>query len=202
MSGLSITRDGRLVMGPSVETVLRIRSGAGVERPRKRPTAAFIWAPEIAAFDSARRARGSVVWSSDQPEIFALAVDARAWFTRPFSSPNENYRIENGRASEYFSPTSAISGHWRWPRRSALRGNGTAENSYSHHRAGQGEVSNGPGTRHRTGVRSAGPPAGGKRANGILYRIAGKGFRTLRREFAAEIRAIVPMADGTVVPRL
>ena len=169
------------------------------------PDGRFIWHRKSRPFDSSVDAagQGSVVWSSDQPEIFALAVD-RAGVVYAGTSPDGKiYRIENGRASEYFSPSE----RYIWalalgPDGALYAGTGQQGKIYRITGQGQGAVyyETGPGTRHRARVRSAGPPAGGKRAerNPLSHRgNPAKGF-VLYDANLPEIRAIVPMADGTV----
>src|SRR5450631_556137 len=105
MSGLSITRDGHLTLGPKLETVFSSDQ-------------AQIWSVATASDGSlylgtGNRGRllkidpagnGTVAWTSDQPEIFAVAVD-RAGVVYAGSSPDGKvYRIADGKAEEYFAP--------------------------------------------------------------------------------------------------
>src|SRR6266853_452182 len=105
MSGLSITPDGRLMLGPKLDTFF------SADQPQ-------IWsvaqAPDGSlSLGTGNRGRlikvdaagkGSVVWSADQPEIFAVTVD-RAGVVYAGTSPDGKvYRIENGKATEYFAP--------------------------------------------------------------------------------------------------
>ena len=46
----------------------------------------------------------SLVWTADQPEIFALAVDAQGALYAGTSPDGKVYRIAQGKAAEYFAP--------------------------------------------------------------------------------------------------
>src|SRR5262249_18057250 len=107
LSGLSLTRDGRLVVGPRLDTIFTS------DQPE-------IWsvaqAPDGSLYlGTGNRGRlyrvdasgkSSVVWSADQPEIFAVAVDSKGIVYAGTSPDGKIYRIENGKASEYFDPGS------------------------------------------------------------------------------------------------
>ena len=46
----------------------------------------------------------ALVWTAAEPEIFAVAVDAKGVVYAATSPDGKVYRIENGQAAEYFSP--------------------------------------------------------------------------------------------------
>ena len=46
----------------------------------------------------------SLLWTADQPEIFALATDSNGVLYAGSSPDGKVYRIENGKATEYFNP--------------------------------------------------------------------------------------------------
>ena len=105
ISGLSLTRDGRLMLGPKLDTVFD--SG----QPE-------IWsvaqAPDGSLYlGTGHRGRlykldtsgkSSLVWTADQSEIFAVTVDAKGVVYAGTSPDGNVYRIENGKAAVYFSP--------------------------------------------------------------------------------------------------
>ena len=208
MSGLSITRDGHLILGPKLETVFSSDQ-------------AQIWsvatAPDGSLYlGTGNRGRllkadasgtGTVVWTSDQPEIFAVAVD-RAGIVYAGTSPDGKvYRIDNGRATEYFAPGE----RYIWalafaPDGSLYVATGQQGKIYrvvaDGHGAGKGDLYYETGQSHVTAL--AFDPEGrllaGSEPNGILYRITGtpaRGF-VLYDANLPEIRSIVPAADGSI----
>ena len=102
MSGVSVTRDGRIVPGPKLDSFYTsdqqqiwsvaqgadgsIYAGTG-DRGR------------LLKIDA--NGRGSVLWTADQPEIFAVAIDKTGVVYAGTSPDGKVYRIENGRATEY-----------------------------------------------------------------------------------------------------
>ena len=204
MSGLSITRDGRLVMGPRVETVYA-SDQAQVWSAAQAPDGSVYLGTgnrgRLIRVDAS--GNGSVVWSADQPEIFALAVD-RAGVVYAGTSPDGKiYRIENGRATEYFSPNERYIWSLTFGPDGALYA-GTGQRGKIHRitASGQGAVYYETGQAHVTTLAfdNQGRLLAGSEPNGILYRITGtpaKGF-VLYDSNLPEIRAIVPAADGTI----
>ncbi len=204
MSGLSITRDGHLILGPKLETVFSSDQ-------------AQIWSVATASDGSlylgtGNRGRllrvdaagnGTVVWTSDQPEIFAIAVD-RAGVVYAGTSPDGKvYRIENGRATEYFAPGE----RYIWalafaPDGSLYVATGQQGKIYRVTAAGKGDLFYETGQSHVTALAfdRDGRLLAGSEPNGILYRITGapaRGF-VLYDANLPEIRSIVPAADGSV----
>jgi len=204
MSGLSITRDGRLILGPKLDTLFSSDQ-------------AQIWsvapAPDGSLYlGTGNRGRllkvdsdgnGSVVWSSDQPEIFAVAID-RAGVVYAGTSPDGKvYRIENGRATEYFSPGE----RYIWalafaPDGSLYVATGQQGKIYRVTAPGRGELYYETGQSHVTALAfdREGRLLAGSEPNGILYRITGtpaRGF-VLYDANLPEIRSIVLAADGSI----
>lgn len=204
MSGLSLTRDGRLTRGPRLETVY---SSDQVQ----------IWslaqAPDGSVYlGTGNRGRlirvapngqASPVWTADQPVIFALAVD-RAGVVYAGTSPDGKvYRIANGQATEYFSPQES----YIWALAIASDGalmvaTGPRGRIYRVTAANQGSVYYETGQTHVTALAfdREGRLLAGSEPNGILYRITGtpaKGF-VLYDANLPEIRTILPQADGSV----
>jgi len=144
-----------------------------------------------------------VVWNSDQPEIFAVAVD-RAGVVYAGTSPDGKvYRIENGRATEYFSPGE----RYIWalafaPDGSLYVATGQQGKIYRVTAAGRGEVYYETGQAHVTALAfdREGRLLAGSEPNGILYRISGtpaRGF-VLYDANLPEIRSIIATPDGSI----
>ena len=204
MSGLSITRDGRLIAGPKVDTFFS-SDQAQIWSVASAPDGSLYLGTgnrgRLLKLDTA--GNGSVVWSSDQPEIFAVAVD-RAGVVYAGTSPDGKvYRIENGRATEYFSPGE----RYIWalafaPDGSLYVATGQQGKIYRVTAAGRGDLYYETGQAHVTALAfdREGRLLAGSEPNGILYRISGspaRGF-VLYDANLPEIRSIVPTADGSI----
>ena len=146
---------------------------------------------------------GSTIWTSDQPEIFAVALD-RAGVVYAGTSPDGKvYRIENGRATEYFAPGE----RYIWALAFAPDGalyvaTGQQGKIFKVTGAGRGELYYETGQAHVTALAfdREGRLLAGSEPNGILYRITGtpaRGF-VLYDANLPEIRAIVPAPDGAI----
>jgi len=202
-SGVSITYDGKLMLGPSLTTVFD--SGQ-----------ADVWSAAVAPDGSVYLGTGnqgrlfrvdpngqsSAVWTSDQPEIFALAIDSKGVVYAGTSPDGKVYRIENGKAAEYFAPGE----HYIWalafaPDGSLMVGTGDQGKIYRVTASGQGSVYYETGQSHVTSL--AFDPQGrllaGSEPNGILYRVTaqGKAF-ALYKSSLPEIHAILPLPDGSI----
>ena len=71
-----------------------------------RPTAEAATGHRGRLYRIGRDGKSSLLWTAEQPEIFAIAVD-RAGVVYAGTSPDGKvYRIENGQAAEYFAPKS------------------------------------------------------------------------------------------------
>jgi hypothetical protein len=203
INGLSLTRDGRLMLGSKLDTVFD--SG----QPE-------IWsvaqAPDGSLYlGTGHRGRlykldatgkSSLVWTSDQSEIFAVTVDAKGVVYAGTSPDGNVYRIENGKATEYFSPGA----RYIWALKTAADGSlfvGTGDQGkvFRVTGAGVGQVYYETGQSHVTCLEldSKGALLAGSEPNGILYRITAqnKAF-VLYDASLPEIRSIVPAADGNL----
>ena len=103
--GISLTRDGRLTVAPSLDT-LASTGEAGV-------WSVVSLADGTLYFASGHRGRvyqlkpggqPTVIWASAQPEVFALVADAKGVLYAGTSPDGKVYRIEHGKATEYFDP--------------------------------------------------------------------------------------------------
>jgi hypothetical protein len=203
INGLSLTRDGRLMLGSKLDTLFD--SG----QPQ-------IWsianAPDGSLYmGTGHRGRlykldaagkSSLVWTSDQSEIFAVAVDSKGVVYAGTSPDGSVYRIENGKAIEYFSPGA----RYIWALKAAADGSlfvGTGDQGriFRVTAAGVGAIYYETGQSHVTCLEldSKGALLAGSEPNGILYRItaANKAF-VLYAANLPEIRAIVPMPEGNL----
>ena len=204
MSGLSITRDGHLVLGPKLETFFS-SDQAEIWSIATAPDGSLYLGTgnrgRLLKVDAA--GNGTVAWTSDQPEIFAVAID-RAGVVYAGTSPDGKvYRIENGRATEYFAPGE----RYIWalafaPDGSLYVATGQQGKIYRVTGSGKGDLYYETGQSHVTALAfdREGRLLAGSEPNGILYRITGnppRGF-VLYDANLPEIRSIVPTADGSI----
>ena len=201
--GVSLTRDGRLTLAPRLETAAETGE-------------AGVWSLVTAAdgavyFSTGHRGRvyrwkagekPAVLWSAPQPEVFALALDSRGVLFAGSSPDGKIYKIENGKAAEFFDPGEK----YIWALAAAPDGSlyaATGQNGrvWRVSPAGQGEIWYETGQTHVTALAfdAKGRLLAGTEPNGILYRIEGKNRAfVLYDSSLPEIRAIVPAADGSV----
>jgi hypothetical protein len=203
MQGLSLTHDGRLIVGPKLDTVFTS------DQPQ-------IWSIAQAPGGSIylgtgnrgrlykvdKSGKGTVVWTADQPEIFAITVDANGVVYAGTSPDGKVYRIENGKAAEYFAPGA----RYIWALKTAPDGSlfvatGDQGKIFRVTSAGHGDVYYETGQSHVTCLAfdNQGRLLAGSEPNGILYRISAqnKAF-VLYDASLPEIRAILPGPDGSI----
>jgi hypothetical protein len=206
-SGLSISYDGKLTLGPALATVFD--SGQ-----------AEVWsvatAPDGSIYlGTGNRGRlykvdaggqGSLVWTTDQPEIFAVTVDSKGVVYAGTSPDGKVYRIENGKTAEYFSPGA----HYIWalavaPDGALMVATGDEGKIFRVTAQGQGGVYYETGQSHVTALAfdAQGGLLAGSEPNGILYRVTSTGAGSakafvLYKSSLPEIRAIVPQPDGSI----
>ncbi|MCL5743529.1 MAG: hypothetical protein M1541_06330, partial [Acidobacteria bacterium] len=149
-----------------------------------------------------RSGKSSILWTADEPEVFALAVDAQGVLYAGTAPDGKVYRIENGKAAEYFAPGA----RYIWSLVAAPDGVlyvGTGDRGliYRVTSANKGEVYYDTGQSHITGMclDAQGRLLAGTEPNGILYRISAKDKAfVLYDANLPEVRAIVPAADGSI----
>jgi len=208
MSGLSLTRDGKLTIGPKMETLFtsdQPEIWTVAKAPAGSPNAGSLYlgtgnGGRLYRVDAA--GKSSLVWTADQPEIFAVAVDAKGVVYAGTSPDGKVYRIENGKAAEYFDPRA----RYIWALQFASDGalfvaTGDQGKIFRVTAAGRGSVYYETGQSHVTclAIDTQGRLLAGSEPNGILYRITAenKAF-VLYDANLPEIRAIVPAPDGTI----
>ena len=201
--GVSLSKEGRLSLSPKVDTIFTS------DQP-------VIWSVARASDGTLYAATGnrgrlyridpsgksSLIWTAEQPEIFAVAVDAAGVVYAGSSPDGKVYRIVSGKAEEYFAPKA----RYIWslavaPDGALFVGTGDQGKIFRAESAGKGEVYYDTGQSHITGmaIDSQGRLLAGTEPNGILYRITAKDKAfALYDSSLPEIRAIVPMPDGTV----
>lgn len=202
-SGVALTRDGRLLLAPKLETVF------SSDQP-------VIWSlvegpGEVLYAGTGHRGRvyriepsgkSSLLWTADQPEVFALAVDSQGVLYAGTSPDGKVYRIEKGKAEEYFAPKAKYIWALKFGRDGALYvGTGDDGRIFRVTGPGQGEVFYETGQAHVTclAVDAAGRLLAGTEPNGILYRVSAKDKAfVLYDANLPEIRAIVAAPDGSI----
>ena len=201
--GISLDRDGRLTLAPKLETVFSsgqpaiwsIARGAGwIHLRRHRPSRARVSDHSSGA--------SNLVWTSDQPEVFAVAVDAAGVLYAATSPDGKVYRIEKGKATEFFAPKAKYIWSLAFAKDGSLFvGAGDPGNIYRVDKTGKAETYYETGQSHVTALAfdSHGNVLAGTEPNGILYRISAKDKAfVLYNANLPEIRSIVPMPDGTM----
>jgi len=213
MEGLTLTRDGRLMLGPKLDTLFQSDQ-------------AEIWSVARAADGSLYLGTGhrgrlykldasgnsTLVWTADQPEIFAVAVDSKGVVYAGTSPDGKVYRIETnglgtGKATEYFAPEA----RYIWALAVAPDGAlfvGTGDQGKVFRvtpngatGVGKGEVYYETGQANVTSllIDGQGRLLAGSEPNGILYRITApqKAF-VLYHAALPEIRGLALAADGSI----
>lgn len=201
--GISLSREGRLSLAPNLNTVFA-SDQAVVWSVAQAPDGSLYAATghhgRVYRIDRAGKA--ALVWTADQPEVFAIAVD-RAGVVYAGTSPDGKvYRIENGKVTEYFVPKA----RYIWSLAPAADGvlyvgTGDQGKIFRVTGPGRGELYYDTGQSHVTAlaVDTQGRLLAGSEPNGLLYRITAKDKAfVLYDANLPEMRAIVPMPDGTV----
>lgn len=202
-TGISLSREGRLSLAPKLDTVFT-SDQAVIWSVAQGPDGALYAATghrgRVYRIDGT--GKSSLLWAAEQPEIFAIAVDRSGAVYAGTSPDGKVYRLENGKATEYFAPKARYIWSLAVASDGALYvGTGDQGKIFRVTGPGTGEVWYETGQSHVTGlaVDSEKRLLAGTEPNGILYRISGrdKAF-VLYDSNLPEIRAIVPMTDGTV----
>ncbi len=203
-AGVSLSRDGELMLAPRLETVLASDQPviwSLVQAPDGTIYAGTGHGGRVFRVDPSGRA--TLLWTAPQPEVFALAL-APGGLLYAGTSPNGRvYRINaRGEASEFFSPGAAYIWALAFDRNGILYvGTGDQGKIFRVEPSGKGEVYYETGQMHVTclGWDAQGNLLAGTDPNGILYRISGKdkGF-VLYDAHLPEIRSVSLGADGAV----
>ncbi len=201
--GISLSRDGRITLGPKIDSVFTSDQPvvwAVAEAHDGTLYAATGNRGRIYKIDPA--GKSSLLWDAPEPEVFAITIGRDGAVYAGTSPQGKVYRIENGKATEYFAPKA----RYIWALAAApdgvlYVGTGDEGKVFRVDAAGKGGVYYETGQSHITGLAldSQGRVLAGTEPNGILYRITAKDKAfVLYDANLPEIRAIVPMPDGTV----
>jgi hypothetical protein len=201
--GISLSREGRLSLAPKVDTVFT--SDQPVIWSVAEGTDGSLYAAtghrgRVYRID--RSGKSSLLWTADQPEVFAITVGRDGAVYAGTSPDGKVYRIASGKAEEYFAPKA----RYIWSLAASTDGSlyvGTGDQGkiYRVTGPGQGELYYDTGQSHITGlaIDNQGRLLAGTEPNGLLYRISAKDKAFVLYDAALpEIRAIVPMPDGSV----
>jgi hypothetical protein len=200
-TGLSLSRDGRMMLAPKLETVLASDQPV-VWSVARAPDGSIFAATGHRGrlFRITPDGKSSIFWTAEQPEIFAVAVSGNAVLAAT-SPDGKIFRVEAGKALEYFAPKA----RYIWSL--AVDSSGTIYAGADEGRIfritgpGQGEVWYETGQSHVTSlaVDPQGRLLAGTEPNGILYRVTGKDRAfVLYDANLPEIRAIVASPDGNI----
>jgi len=202
-AGVSLARDGRLMLGPGLETLFSSDQPviwSLVEAPDGTLYAATGHRGRV--FRIPPSGKASLVWTAEQPEVFALTVDSAGVLYAGASPDGKVYRIDKGRAAEYFAPKAKYIWSLIFGKDGALYvGTGDEGKVFRVTGPGQGGVYYETGQTHVTclALDAAGNLLAGSDPNGILYRISAKDKAfVLYDANLPEIRAIAPSADGAI----
>ncbi|MCS6952637.1 MAG: hypothetical protein RMK57_13905 [Bryobacterales bacterium] len=203
-AGVSLSRDGELMLAPRLETV--VASDQPVIWSLVRAADGTVYAGtghggRVLKVDPT--GRSSVLWTADQPEVFALALGPDGLLYAGTSPNGKVYRINaRGEATEFFAPQTTYIWALTFDRSGALYvGTGDQGKIFRVEPSGKGEVYYETGQIHVTclGWDAAGRLVAGTDPNGILYRITekDKGF-VLYDANLPEIRSVALGPDGAL----
>jgi sugar lactone lactonase YvrE len=203
-TGVSLTRDGRLTVAPAL-TTLASTGEAGVWSVVNAPDGTLYFSTGHRGHVYRLKPGATtpeVLWSAPQPEVFALALDARGRLYAASSPDGRVWRIENGQAKEIFNPQAK----YVWALAAAADGTlyvGTGDQGRIWRVApdGQAEVYYETGQTHVTAlaIDAHGRLLAGSEPNGILYRIEARDRAfVLYDSTLPEIRSIFPAPDGSI----
>lgn len=202
-SGVALSRDGRLRLAPKLETVFSSDQPAIWSVAEDENGNLYLGTGHQGRlYRVDRSGHASLIWTADEPEIFAVATAPKGVVYAASSPRGKVYRIENGKAAEYFSPSAT----YIWslavaPDGALFVGTGDDGRIYRVSGPGQSELYYETGQSHVTCLAfdAAGRLLAGTEPNGILYRISSKDKAFVLYDAThPEIRAVVPMPDGTI----
>ena len=202
-SGVSLTRDGRIVLAPRLQPVFSSDEPAiwsVAQAPDGNIYVATGHRGRLYRVD--RAGASSLVWTAPEPEIFALTVATDGTVFAGTSPDGKVYRIRNGTAEPYYSPGA----RYIWSLAVGSDGGlyvGAGDNGRIYRVTGKdtGEVWFETGQAHVTALALAkdGRLLAGTEPNGLIYRVDAKdkAFVLYDANFP-EIRALVTAPDGTI----
>ena len=203
LQGLSMTGDGSLRLGPSVQATVPVNQPALwsiAPAPEGGVYAATGHRGQVYRVDASGKA--ALVWSAEQPEVFALCVDGQRHLYAA-SSPNGGiYRIENGKGVS----VARLSAKYIWALVAAPDGTlfaGTGDQGQIYRVTPSGKVQlyfeTGQGNVTSLALGPNGSLYAGSEPNGLLYQITGPNTGSVIYDSSLpEIHAIAVRSDGTV----
>ena len=202
-NGVSLTKDGRLVLAPKPEVLFTSTEGA-------------VWSVVLAkdgtlyagtghkgkVFSIDKAGKMTLLWTAQQPEVFALALDPQGVLYAATSPDGRIFKLEGSKATEFANPQAK----YVWalafgPDGALYAGTGDQGRVLRFAKDGKSEVWFETGQSHVTGlhVDAQGRVLAGTEPNGILYRVQAKGKAfVLYDSSLPEIRSIVPGDDGSI----
>lgn len=203
LQGLSLNRDGRLMLAPKLEMVFS--SDQAVIWSIVQASDGTLYAGtghRGRVFQVDRSGKGTLLWTAEQPEVFALALDPNGVLYAATSPDGRVYRIQNGKAAEFFAPKTKYIWSLAFGKDGALYvGTGDQGKIFRVDAAGKGQVYYDTGQSHVTGLALDLQERllAGTEPNGILYRISAKDKAfVLYDANLPEIRSIVAAPDGRI----
>ena len=200
--GLSLSRDGRVMLAPKLETlfssdqsavwsVVRTAKGAFYAATGHRGKVYFVESPS----------KSALYWTAPQPEVFALAIDSAGVLYAGTSPDGKIFRIENGHAVEYFDPKAKYIWTLQFDSKGALFAGVEGGKVLRITATGKGAVWYETGQSHVVSLAfdAQGRLLAGTEPNGILYRIAEKDKAFVLYDASLpEIRSMVTTPDGSI----
>ena len=202
-SGTALDRDGKLRLAPKIDTLFSSGQSAIWSVVRAQDGSFYTGTGHRGrVYHVTATGANTLVWTSDEPEIFALALDSAGVLYAASSPEGKVYRFENGKPVEFFAPKAK----YIWaltfaPDGSLFVATGDPGNIYRVDKTGKPELYYETGQSHVTALAfdAKNNLLAGTEPNGILYRVSAKDKAfVLYNASLPEIRTIVPLADGTI----
>jgi hypothetical protein len=201
--GVSLTRDGRILLAPSLETVFASDQPSIWSVAQTPDGTLYLGTGHRGrVFRVDGPGKSTLLWTAPQPEIFALAVGPDGAVYAGTSPDGKIYRIQNGNATEYFSPGAKYIWALAFGKDGALyAGTGDLGKVFRVTAPGVGELYYETGQSNVTclSIDVEGRLLAGSEPNGLLYRITAKDKAfVLYDANLPEIRAITSDPSGAV----
>lgn len=201
---VSLTREGRLSIGPEMKTVFASEQPLVWSVARGSDGAVYLGSGHRGrVYRVERDGKSALFWTATEPEVFALAVGPDGHVYAGTSPDGKVYKIDAaGKAVEFFNPQTKYIWSLVFGRDGALFvGTGDRGKIFRVDRPGKGEAYFDTRQGHVTSLvlDPKGALLAGTDPNGILYRITAKDKAfVLYDSPLAEIRDIEVAADGNI----
>jgi len=202
-SGVALSRDGRLMLAPQLETVFACEEPVIWSVARAPDGTLYAGTGHRGrVFRIEPSGRASLLWTAEQPEVFALALDQDGVLYAASSPEGKVYRIQRGAASEYFAPPA----RYIWalvfgPDGKLYVGTGDEGKIWRVEGPGRAELYYETGQTHVTALAfdKQGRLLAGTEPNGIIYRVVAKDKAfALYDATLPEIRRMLAAPDGSI----